>query len=136
MRLTRNELERRDRIVESLHMRPSHYDRLVSLSEQLRMTGVRECNGFRTEQQKKWNDTRAENIIKEATEILSQYGLLFFYQPDPRGAAIYAIPEEKAREKFKEHCFKDYVEDNSKNFKYWLTYSYDSVGGYCFYTDK
>ena len=136
--MTRNELERRDKIIMNYKIYPSDYDRLVTLSEQLRQCAVRECNGYYSNQQQRWNETRAENILTEAKSIIDKYNQIMFYQPDPRSCALYMLDKKSAEEKY-----NDYVKRHNKisdkpadSFKYWLTYSYTSIQNVAFYVDK
>lgn len=67
---------------------------LMRQNHALRSIGVRLCSENMSEEEKERLQKRERNICKRCEEVAGRYGCRFFYQSDPRGAAVFLMPEE------------------------------------------
>lgn len=60
----------------------------------LRNIGLRFCNENMTAEESERLKRREENACKRCEKVASRYGCRFYHQTDPRGAAVYLMPQE------------------------------------------
>lgn len=68
---------------------PAEVSELISISRKLSRVGEADCNGEPGEEHRAKREAR---LCARAQEIATAAGCRFYYQTDPRGAAVYILP--------------------------------------------
>lgn len=82
----------------NVHLAINVYKRLLPVSRQLNIIGVRQCNGYSDtdwgRKQEQRDETKVSNLLNKAISLADELGLQAYHQTDPRGVSLYLITNE------------------------------------------
>ena len=74
------------------------YKRLLPVSRQLNLIGIRQCNGYASTDWGRKQETRDSKketkLLNRAISLADELGLQAYHQTDPRGVSLYLITNE------------------------------------------
>ena len=95
-----------------IEIRPRHIDGLVNISRELRRLHARYSNGRGwsggwDQSDQAWYDQSCQRLVDSTDEILRTYPDQWFvyFQPDPRGPAIYLIDRNRLKGRPLTSCY-------------------------------
>lgn len=124
--MTRKEIERISDNCKALGLTLEEGLTLSRLSENLRKIGERRCNGYYSEQSRKWNETHEDSICREISKIADKHGMYFYHQCDPRGYQVYIIKLSASFLKCWDKYYKEHPDCD--DFNYFLSLNYSRFG--------